>query len=34
MLLRIDDVIALGKTTGAGPPTPPGGPDGEGSEFE
>ena len=34
MLLRIDDVIASGKTAAAGPPKPPGGPGEEGSEFE
>jgi thermosome len=33
MLLRIDDVIASGKTAGAGPPKTPGGPGDEDSEF-
>jgi thermosome len=34
MILRIDDVIASGKTASAGPPKTPGGPGEDGSEFE
>jgi thermosome len=34
MILRIDDVIAAGKSAAAGPPKTPGGPGDEDSEFE
>jgi thermosome len=35
MLLKIDDIVAVGKAKeGAGPPTPPGGPGGEGPDLE